>query len=397
MAEQSREPEILKSIIDDTEYNKTPQSRNEEILLSILNLNDTEYTKTPQSREEELLLELKGKIGPGITVEPLSVTENGTYTAPEGTAYSPVEVAVPITPGPTPAVKSGVTFYDYDGTIVANYTKEQFLALTELPANPTHERLVAQGWNYSLADAKAYVTEYGVLDIGQMYNTASGALEIDIELHEGRLNPYLGLNINGSVTVDWGDGTATDTMTGSITVVRKDHIYSSPGAYTIKVYADDGTSVAIVGTSEFSNILTHSTSPSKNSPTKSYNSSVVKIFIPNFVTSISGNAFYNCTSLTSITIPDGVISIGSSAFQNCTSLTSITIPDGVTSIGSSAFRTCYSPGFIKFESQIPPTVSSSAWTGIPTDCIIYVPTGTIETYKATANMPNPSTYTYIEY
>ena len=70
----SREPEILKSIIDDTEYTKTPQSRNEEILLSILN--DTEYTKTPQSREEELLLELKGKIGPGITVEPLSVTEN---------------------------------------------------------------------------------------------------------------------------------------------------------------------------------------------------------------------------------------------------------------------------------------------------------------------------------
>lgn len=92
MAEQSREPEILKSIIDDTEYNKTPQSRNEEILLSILN--DTEYTKTPQSREEELLLELKGKIGHGITVEPLSVTENGTYTAPTGKAYSPVEVTI---------------------------------------------------------------------------------------------------------------------------------------------------------------------------------------------------------------------------------------------------------------------------------------------------------------
>lgn len=88
----SREPEILKSIIDDTEYNKTPQSRNEEILLSILN--NTEYTKTPQSREEELLLELKDKIGHGITVEPLSVTENGTYTAPTGKAYSPVEVTI---------------------------------------------------------------------------------------------------------------------------------------------------------------------------------------------------------------------------------------------------------------------------------------------------------------
>lgn len=60
MAEQSRETEILRSIIDETEYNKPPQSRNEEILISILN--ETEYTKNPQSREEELLLELKAKI-----------------------------------------------------------------------------------------------------------------------------------------------------------------------------------------------------------------------------------------------------------------------------------------------------------------------------------------------
>ena len=66
MAEQSRETQLLSDIIDNipdggVTYDKPPQSRNEEILLSILN--DTEYTKTPQSREEELLLELKEKIG----------------------------------------------------------------------------------------------------------------------------------------------------------------------------------------------------------------------------------------------------------------------------------------------------------------------------------------------
>lgn len=33
--------------------------------------------------------------GGGVTVEPLSVSENGTYTAPSGKAYSPVSVAVP--------------------------------------------------------------------------------------------------------------------------------------------------------------------------------------------------------------------------------------------------------------------------------------------------------------
>lgn len=35
-----------------------------------------------------------GNISPGVNVEPLTVTEGGTYTAPEGTAYSPVTVNV---------------------------------------------------------------------------------------------------------------------------------------------------------------------------------------------------------------------------------------------------------------------------------------------------------------
>ena len=64
--------------------------------------------------------------------------------------------------------------------------------------------------------------------------------------------------------------------------------------------------------------------------------------LPDSVTSIGYEAFFNCTSLTSVTIPDGVTSIGEDAFRNCTSLTSVTIPDSVTRIGERAFYYCTS-------------------------------------------------------
>ena len=70
--------------------------------------------------------------------------------------------------------------------------------------------------------------------------------------------------------------------------------------------------------------------------------SLTSITIPNSVTSIGSSAFSVCTSLTSITIPDSVKSIGYSAFSGCTSLTSVTIPNSVTSIGSFAFSNCTS-------------------------------------------------------
>ena len=61
--------------------------------------------------------------------------------------------------------------------------------------------------------------------------------------------------------------------------------------------------------------------------------------IPNSVTNIGDFAF-EFSSLTSVTIPNSVTSIGKAAFGSCLGLTSITIPDSVTSIGNSAFGSC---------------------------------------------------------
>ena len=89
--------------------------------------------------------------GSSVTVESLSVTANGTYTAPTGKAYSPVDVSVS---GSSGVEEKDVNFYDYDGTCVASYTAADFASLDALPANPSHDGLTAQGWTWSLSDAK---------------------------------------------------------------------------------------------------------------------------------------------------------------------------------------------------------------------------------------------------
>ena len=62
--------------------------------------------------------------------------------------------------------------------------------------------------------------------------------------------------------------------------------------------------------------------------------------IPNSVTSIGENAFYECGSLKNIEIPNSVTSIGENAFGRCSSLKSIEIPNSVTSIGANPFLGC---------------------------------------------------------
>ena len=64
------------------------------------------------------------------------------------------------------------------------------------------------------------------------------------------------------------------------------------------------------------------------------------ISISNSVASIGDFAFSECTGLTSVTIPNIVTSIGDGAFYKCTGLTSIEIPNSVTSIGGDAFNGC---------------------------------------------------------
>ena len=105
--------------------------------------------------------------------------------------------------------------------------------------------------------------------------------------------------------------------------------------------------------------------------------------IPNSVTEIGDNAFYN-SSLESITIPTGVAKIGRSAFNNSILLSSITLSATLIEISDWAFADCLSLNTIICYAIEPPTISSNTFFGsnpIYNNPTIYVPAESVEAYK----------------
>nr|DAO56663.1 MAG TPA: leucine-rich repeat protein [Caudoviricetes sp.] len=241
--------------------------------------------------------------------------------------------------GGTPIDESDITFYDYDGTIVAAWTLAELATKTELPAYPSHENLTCQGWNWTLADLKSTNRK---MNVGAMYITDDGKTRIYIHLEKGRTSPMLGVCPNGTVTVDWGDGTTPDTLTGtSLTAVKwtPNHAYATPGDYVIKLTVDGTMGF---GGHYLGGYLLHAIQDNSNKNI-AYLNNVKKVELGSGITSEIGNkAFYDCYSLKAISIPNYITKIANHMFYYCYSLTFLTIPSGVKEIWQQPFFKCQS-------------------------------------------------------
>ena len=268
-----------------------------------------------------------------------------------------------------------------------------------------------------------------------------GNTHIWISLQEGRTSPMMGVHVNGTVTIDWGDGTTPDVITGDsldTTEWTPVHHYASAGDYIITLISDGEMVWRDSDADETPTILRYSEyeEPVNQVYANSvirvelgqcvtsigdyafyYCSSLLCVLIPNSVTSIGENAFFSCCALRSVVIPDSVTSIGENAFQYCDallnmvipdsvtsierctfgackSLSNIVIPDSVTSIGENAFYDCYSVAFYDFSNHtnVPTLSNTDVFDNIPSDCQIRVPAALYDEWISATNWSDLAQY-----
>lgn len=332
-------------------------------------------------------------------IQPLTITENGVYTASgDIDGYSPVTIEVPIPEG---------------------YIK------------PSGDFDITENGTYD-------ITQYANVNVNVESSGGSGSDEEwigDGKTHlwikiaaEGRMDVPLcfAQTVSNGVTIDWGDGSAPQTVPGLNPLNNIFHTYASIGEYIITLDVAEGcalelghrdySSYCVMGSTTnhvYCNMLQkveigngaisigkyafqHCTSLANIKMTESITSisekafylcySLPSIIIPESITSIGEKAFHLCYALASIIILENVTSIGKSAFHGCQSFASIIIPKSVTSIGDGAFANCTSIKFYDFtEHTSVPTLYNSGAIQVPSDCEIRVPAALYDEWIAATN------------
>ena len=271
-----------------------------------------------------------------------------------------------------------VNFYDYDGTLLYSFTKNEFLNITSFPELPVHEGLISQGWNYSLEDAKDYVEDYGVLDIGATYITDDDKTRLYIRIAApGRMDVplYFNQTVSGGVTIDWGDGSDTVTLSGTGNVSTT-HTYAEIGDYCISLSVNSGT--LDLGHMSVNRCVLGEVQDKG----RVYSNMLQKVYLGKGISAVSRYAFYYCQSLSSVVIPSGVTLIDNHAFYYCRSLSSVVIPSSVTSIGSHVFYYCSSLSSVVIPSGVTTTITANAFHNCYSLPSVVIPSGvtTIFTY-----------------
>ena len=221
-----------------------------------------------------------------------------------------------------------IILYDYDGSIIASYTKTQFIALEEYPLPPSHEDLIFDEYNWSLSEAKTYLSTHDNLYIGAIYKTVDDATILYIDVDENFNSVTISYAINGTSSIDWGDGLIPTTVTGS----SESSIISSSrnlpsGIHKVKITTSDDAKIVITGGTNGTTLVDY-----PQDQIYPYVNRLQKIVLGN--AKIGNGAFRNTYGIENIIMTNKCIWIDNTSnnFQYTKSLYHLNLPKSVTTI-----------------------------------------------------------------
>ena len=248
---------------------------------------------------------------------------------------------------------SDVNFLDFDGSLVAAYSLDELAQLSKIPAAPLHEGLMSQGWNRTLEQLKSAGKP---ADVGAVYTTSDGATRLLLEVLSSHRSVNLALmqsQANG-VTIDWGDGSPTETLPGT-GAIYPTHEYAAAGSYTVSLLPAS-TCDLVLGDNSYDNCVMGSILGASTSELAALRGVRLGRRIV-----VGKSAFANCSGLRDISMPTGLALLGELCFSNCAALQGIVLPASLEQIGEYAFLSCYGLRDVAFN-------SCSIGQGAFTDC-----------------------------
>ena len=211
-----------------------------------------------------------------------------------------------------------------------------------MPANPSHSGLVAQGWNWSLADAKTFVQNNGCICIGQNYTTDDGKTRLYMDIDEFTVGANVNLTVHleeqSQVTVDFGDGSSTITLTGTGNKSTS-HTYNTIGKYVMTFTVVSGK-LRLGYWGSNSSIFLNSTSAHRKAC-----ASVKKIEVGDDCIGFTRTACTYLYNMESVSLPKSATKIGETSVSGCfgyTSLHGLVLPPSVELFGTTGLTT-YAP------------------------------------------------------
>ena len=152
--------------------------------------------------------------------------------------YSTYVDAIPTGGGDTPRQFKDVNFFDYDGTILYQYTLTEARALTALPALPTAPTgYTADSWTETLSFIQSLT---GPCDVGVNYTANNAYTLVKLTIPENNFQVCTkgsAYDYNGATKIEWGDGTTAETLRATTRII---HTYATAGDYYVKIYAGSG-------------------------------------------------------------------------------------------------------------------------------------------------------------